>query len=88
MPLTTPYMQNGSLSTLHDVVDYHVRGRVENELRDARIRARGLTRREKDDLLSFLRSLTGDNVDTIVADAFAAAIGDITTADPNWGHRK
>ena len=84
--LTAPYMHNGSLSTLHDVVEFYDQGGVANELRDPRIRPLHLSPSEKDDLVAFLRSLTGDNVDTIVADAFAAPIGDITKADPNWAH--
>ncbi len=36
--------------------------------------------------MSFLKSLTGSNVDTLVSDAFAAPIGDLTQKDPNWAH--
>ena len=36
----------------------------------------GLTATEVSDLVAFLESLTGDNVETLVADAFAAPIGD------------
>lgn len=85
--LTAPYMHNGAMSTLHDVVEFYNQGGVPNELLDPRIRPLGLTDRESDDLVAFLRSLTGDNVDTLVADAFAAPVGDITTDDPNWAHR-
>lgn len=86
--LTAPYMHNGSLSTLRDVIDFYNEGGVENELLDPLIRPLGLTESERNDLVAFLQSLTGDNVDTIVADAFAAPVGDITTADPNWANKK
>ena len=38
------------------------------------------------DLVAFLESLTGSNIGTLVADAFAAPIGDISKDDPNWAH--
>ncbi|MCW8944226.1 MAG: SCO family protein [Sedimenticola sp.] len=86
--LTAPYMHNGSLSTLRDVIDFYNDGGVENELLDPLIRPLGLTEHERDDLVAFMQSLTGDNVDTIIADAFAAPVGDITEADPNWANEK
>ena len=84
--LTAPYMHNGSLSSLHDVVEFYNAGGVPNELLDSRIRPLGLDQREIDDLVAFMESLTGDNVDAIVADAFAAPVGDTTRDDPNWAH--
>jgi len=33
-----------------------------------------------------MQTLTGSNVKTLVADAFAAPIGDISKEDPNWAH--
>ena len=86
--LTAPYMHNGSLSTLREVVDFYNEGGIENELLDVRIKPLGLSEGEREDLVAFLKSLTGDNVDTIIADAFAAPIGDITEADPNWANQK
>lgn len=86
--LTAPYMHNGSLSSLHDVVEFYNSGGVPNELLDPRIRPLGLDQREVDDLVAFLRSLTGDNVDVIVADGFAAPVGDTTRDDHNWAHNE
>ena len=73
--LTAPYMHDGSLSSLRDVLRFYNRGGVPNEVLDARIRPLGLTDSEIDDLLAFLASLTGSNVDVIVSDAYAAPIG-------------
>lgn len=73
--LTAPYMHDGSLSSLRDVLRFYNRGGVPNEVLDPRIRPLGLTDAEIDDVLAFLLSLTGSNVDVIVADAFAAPIG-------------
>lgn len=84
--LSAPYMHDGSLGTLEEVVRFYDRGGVPNPLLDPRLRPLGLSDQEVDDLVAFLRSLTGSNVDTLVSDAFAAPVGDITGADPNWAH--
>ena len=73
--LTAPYMHDGSLPTLRDVVLFYNRGGVPNEVLDPLIAPLGLNDREIDDLLAFLQSLTGSNVDVLVADAHAAPIG-------------
>ncbi len=73
--LTAPYMHDGSLASLRDVLMFYNRGGVPNEGLDPLIRPLGLTDGEIDDLLAFLQSLTGSNVDALVADAFAAPIG-------------
>lgn len=73
--LTAPYMHDGSLATLRDVVQYYNRGGVQNELLDPLISPLGLSEAEIEDLLAFLRSLTGSNVDVLVSDAHAAPIG-------------
>ncbi|MGI9234034.1 MAG: cytochrome-c peroxidase, partial [Woeseiaceae bacterium] len=73
--LTAPYMHDGSLASLRDVLEFYNRGGVPNEVLDPLIRPLGLRDTEIDDLLAFLRSLTGSNVGALVADAFAAPIG-------------
>lgn len=73
--LTAPYMHDGSLASLRDVLEFYNRGGVPNEALDPLIRPLGLSDAEIDDLLAFLQSLTGSNVDALVADAFAAPIG-------------
>jgi cytochrome c peroxidase len=74
--LTAPYMHDGSLATLRDVVELYDVGGVANEGLDAAIKPLGLDAGEKQDLVAFLESLTGGNVGVIVADAIAAPIGD------------
>ena len=74
--LTAPYMHDGSLATLRDVVEFYNAGGVPHALLDPRIQPLGLAPSALDDLVTFLESLTGANVDTLVADAFAAPIGD------------
>jgi cytochrome c peroxidase len=74
--LTAPYMHDGSLKTLREVVEFYDAGGVPNETLDPRITPLGLDGGEIEDLVAFLESLTGDNVDVLVADAFAAPVGD------------
>ncbi len=74
--LTAPYMHDGSLRRLEDVVDFYDRGGIPNPLLDPRIRPLGLTAQEKADLVAFLESLTGD-YRRLVLDAFAAPLGDV-----------
>lgn len=84
--LTAPYMHNGAFATLEEVVRFYNGGGVPNELLDPLIRPLGLTDAEVADLVVFLKSLTGSNVDTLVSDAFAAPVGDISKEDPHWAH--
>ena len=84
--LTAPYMHNGSMLTLREVIEFYNQGGVPNEVLSPLIKPLNLTDAEIDYLIAFLESLTGDNVTTLVADAFAAPIGDISVDDPNWAH--
>ncbi len=68
-------MHDGSLTSLEAVVDFYDRGGIENERLDSSIRPLGLTESERADLVAFLNSLTGDNVDQILSDAFDAPVG-------------
>lgn len=78
--LTAPYMHDGSLATLTDVVEFYDRGGVPNENLSPLLRPLGLDPADKAALVACLESLTGTTVDVLVADAFAARIGD-TMAD-------
>ena len=75
--LTAPYMHDGSLKTLSDVIEFYDRGGVANELLDPAIRPLGLSEQDKTDLLAYLQSLTSHQVDVLISDAFAAPIGDV-----------
>lgn len=74
--LTAPYMHDGSLDSLEAVVDFYDRGGYPGPFTDALIGPLHLTADQKGALVAFLNSLTGDNVAELVADAFAAPIGD------------
>ena len=88
MALTAPYMHDGSLLTLAEVVAFYNRGGHPNEGLDPLIQPLGLSAAEQDELVAFLESLTGDSVDILVADAFAAPIGDLKAEDPHWSHEQ
>jgi cytochrome c peroxidase len=70
-------MHDGTLATLAEVVAFYDRGGVPNPNLDPRVRPLDLTASESEDLVAFLESLTGDDVDVLVADAFAAPVGDV-----------
>jgi len=72
--LTRPYMHDGSLSTLADVIAFYDGGGVPNELLDPLIRPLGLSAEERAYLLAFLHSLTSPHVAALVARADRAAI--------------
>lgn len=62
---TFPYMHNGMLETLRDVVIFYNNGGGENEFsatKSALIQPLGLTDPEIDDLVAFLESLSGDEI--------------------------
>lgn len=56
---TAPYMHDGSLQTLEEVVEYYDRGGNQNPHLDAELRPLHLTSEEKASLIEFLRSLNG-----------------------------
>ncbi|MBK9169965.1 MAG: cytochrome-c peroxidase [Bryobacterales bacterium] len=56
---TAPYMHNGSLATLMDVVDYYDKGGIPNRNLDPRIKKLNLTQQDKEDLVAFLKALSG-----------------------------
>ncbi len=60
--LTAPYMHNGSLRTLLDVVRYYNRGGEKNANLDEKIRPLGLSDEEMSHIVEFLRALTSDDV--------------------------
>ena len=73
--LTAPYMHDGSLLTLADVVSYYDRGGHRHEGLDSRIRPLALTATERAALVAFLESLTGSNVEELIRDARSERIG-------------
>jgi cytochrome c peroxidase len=60
---TAPYMHDGSLATLEEVVDYYDKGGTPHPNLSPKMTRLGLTEEERSDLLSFLRSLSGTIVE-------------------------
>lgn len=73
--LTSPYMHNGSLATLGEVVDFYNQGGLAHDGADPRIRPLGLSEEEKSDLVEFLNSLTGDHVAELLPEAATEQAG-------------
>jgi cytochrome c peroxidase len=60
--LTTPYMHNGALKTLLEVVRFYNQGGEKNPNLDQKLHPLGLTDAETNELVEFLRALTGNSV--------------------------
>ena len=67
--LTAPYMHDGSLATLEEVVAFYDRGGIANENRSPLIAPLGLDAEERAALVAFLKTLTGDNAEALARDA-------------------
>lgn len=74
--LTAPYMHNGSIKTLEDVITFYQGGGIPNPGLDPLIRPIQLSLDERKALLAFLTSLTGTGIDALVEDAWSVPIGD------------
>ena len=64
-------MHDGSFITLDEVLEFYDRGGTANPFRDRELRPLGLSEEERQALLAFLRSLTGDiheGVETMVVE--------------------
>ena len=57
---TAPYMHDGSLKTLDEVVEFYNKGGIPNKNLDQNIKPLHLTEQEKADLVAFLKALSGE----------------------------
>jgi cytochrome c peroxidase len=64
---TGPYMHDGSLTSLRQVVDFYDQGCAPHPNLSSKIRKLGLSEAEKTDLIAFLESLTGTVVEYAAA---------------------
>jgi cytochrome c peroxidase len=58
---TSPYMHDGSLRSLREVVDFYNEGGIKNRNLSNHIKPLNLSEEEKENLVDFLRSLSGEN---------------------------
>ena len=73
--LTAPYMHDGSIQTLEEVVRFYNDGGITNEALDANIQKLSLSEQEIAALVAFLNSLTGDNIEQLIQEARSTPIG-------------
>jgi cytochrome c peroxidase len=59
--LTAPYMHNGSMSSLEEVVSFYNNGGGTRLTKDTRIKPLNLTKEEEAELVAFLKTLTDWN---------------------------
>ena len=59
--LTAPYMHNGSLKTLEEVIDFYNKGGGKDSNKDVKMKPLNLSSLEKGDLIVFLKTLTGEH---------------------------
>ena len=58
--MTAPYMHDGSITSLHDVIDHYQNGLQHHANQSPLLKSFSLREMEKADLVSFLEALTGD----------------------------
>jgi len=76
--LTGPYMHDGSIATLEEVVAFYAQGGGGDPAQDPRTRSVELTESDQEALVAFLRTLTSSHVDALVSDARSVTIGERT----------
>ena len=69
--LTFPFMHDGSLATLREVVEFYDSGNGEDPQRDSHLRKLNLSDAQKKQLVAFLESLTSSNADMLAKRARA-----------------
>ncbi|HXV14461.1 MAG TPA: cytochrome c peroxidase [Candidatus Krumholzibacteria bacterium] len=74
--VTAPYMHDGSLRTLEDVVRFYARGGVTHPGLDPLLRPIDLSEHDVAALVAFLQGLTSPDLAELVADARSVAVGD------------
>ncbi|MBK6658379.1 MAG: SCO family protein [Proteobacteria bacterium] len=80
--LTRPYMHNGALSTLADVVAFYDGGGVKNDLLDPLLKPLQLTAGERQELVAFLESLTSPALKALITRAATVEVGNPAAGAP------
>ena len=62
--MTTPYMHDGNITSLHDVIDHYQNGLSNHANQSPLLKSFSLREMEKKDLVSFLEALTGEAAQT------------------------
>ena len=69
LTVSAPYMHDGSLTTLKEVVEFYNRGGDDNPEKDALMIPLGMTLDEQNSLVAFLKTLTGENIKVLEDEA-------------------
>ena len=64
---TAPYMHDGSLKTLEEVVEFYNKGGIKNKNLDEAMKPLHLTDQEKKDLVAFMKALSGEGWQNVKA---------------------
>ena len=80
---TAPYMHNGTFKTLNQVVAFYNAGGGKDPRKDPRLKPLKLTKRQQQDLVAFLQSLSGQPL-TDKKWVWTAEIDEDYSAIPNW----
>ncbi len=80
--LTGPYMHDGSMGSLEEVVRFYNAGGMPHEGLDPRIRPLGLTDDEVRALVAFIEALTAGNIPELVRDARSGPVGNWSSGRP------
>ena len=70
--LTAPYMHDGSLRTLDEVVEFYNKGGEDNPFKDPRLKPLNLNEADVNALVAFMKALTGSNAKQLELEARAA----------------
>ncbi len=73
--LTAPYMHDGSLRTLEEVVEFYNKGGEDNPFKDPRLQPLNLSEADINALVAFMKALTGSNAKQLEQEARAAYTG-------------
>jgi len=69
LTVSAPYMHDGSLTTLKEVVEFYNRGGDDNPEKDALMIPLAMTIDEQSSLVAFLKTLTGENIKVLEDEA-------------------
>lgn len=70
--VTAPYMHDGSLVTLEEVVAFYNKGGDDNPEKDVLLKPLNLSKQEQIELVAFLKTITGDNIKKLEDEARGA----------------
>jgi len=74
--LTAPFMHDGSISSLEEVIRFYMRGGIDNQGLDPDLKPFTLNESELGQLVSFLKSLTSPYIENLISEARSSKVSD------------